>query len=438
MEELDQLIKETNYHQRSIQVREVLGKSPSWMIRWGTTLFFLIIMVLILGSSVISYNDIVNAEILISSETPPINVKANASRRISSLNVKPNQLVDSGMVLAVLENNAALKDFYYLKEKLKAFDLVIPFNDSLDELYPPNLNLGDFQETYGEFVLALKNYYLYLKLSPDIKESEILQEQLAIQTKRNFLLKEQRFILRQNMKLAEIELDRYKTLLEKGVIAEAEYDIKYKEYLEDKMRLEEFQTTLASGELVKSDYRSALLRSRIQATEDLSLYLKSLENAYGKLISRMADWERTYLLKSPISGKVTLFNQLIRNQSVTKGEVVFTIVPENIKNIIGFMKLPIRNSGKVKPNQKVIIKLENYPFEEWGSLKGTVRNISDVPNKSENPTYAVLVELSNLKTSSGKEIEFKSEMYGSAEIVVEELTILKRILYQFRRLLNAD
>lgn len=96
--------------------------------------------------------------------------------------------------------------------------------------------------------------------------------------------------------------------------------------------------------------------------------------------------------------------------------------------------MPIRNSGKIKPGQRVIIKLENYPYREWGTIDGEVKIISEVPTKGENEGYVVYVQIMDLVTSYGKTLEFKQEMIGSAEIVLEEITLLERIFYQFRHL----
>jgi hypothetical protein len=40
----------------------------------------------------------------------------------------------------------------------------------------------------------------------------------------------------------------------------------------------------------------------------------------------------------------------------------------------------------------------------------------------------------HLKTSYGKEIEFKQEMMGTAKIVLQEASLLERVFYQFRGL----
>ena len=141
---------------------------------------------------------------------------------------------------------------------------------------------------------------------------------------------------------------------------------------------------------------------------------------------------------SPISGKVTLFDVWNQFQNVNEGEILFTVVPNDLEEIIGKVALPIRNSGKVKKGQKVLIKLDNYPFEEWGSLQGEIDNISEVPKQGEKAYYTLYISIDNLTTTYDKEIDFKQEMQGTAEIIVEELTILQRIFYQLRKVLDIN
>jgi len=111
--------------------------------------------------------------------------------------------------------------------------------------------------------------------------------------------------------------------------------------------------------------------------------------------------------------------------------ILFTVIPDDASEIIGQIDLPLHNSGKVRNGQRAIIKLTNYPFREWGSLEGRITNISKVPKKEEK-MYTAYLTIDSLKTSFGHEIDFKQEMQGTAEIVIEELSLLERILYEFR------
>ena len=41
-------------------------------------------------------------------------------------------------------------------------------------------------------------------------------------------------------------------------------------------------------------------------------------------------------------------------------------------------------------------------------------------------------------TSYNKDIEFKQEMRGAAEIITEDLRLIERFFYQFREVLNRN
>jgi len=162
--------------------------------------------------------------------------------------------------------------------------------------------------------------------------------------------------------------------------------------------------------------------------------LQELKNASQNLNIVLLAWEQQFLLKAPIDGTVTVFDIWNTYQNVNIGETLFTIVPNNAKDIIGRVTLPVRNSGKVKNGQKVIIKLDNYPFEEWGGLTGIIKNISEVPKQGDDTFYTLYVEVNDMTTTFDKTIVFKQEMRGSAEIVIEELSVLERVFYELRKL----
>ena len=114
-------------------------------------------------------------------------------------------------------------------------------------------------------------------------------------------------------------------------------------------------------------------------------------------------------------------------------------MPLKVEKLIGRMIIPITNSGKVSVGQDVIIKLDNYPYQEWGSLKGRVNTISSVPKKDINMfVYNVYIEIKDLNSSFDKELEFKQEMQGVADIILEELTVSERILYKLREIFTRN
>jgi len=177
--------------------------------------------------------------------------------------------------------------------------------------------------------------------------------------------------------------------------------------------------------------------TEISKTREEIILLKNVIQSLNQLKQRIKNWELRYVLKSNINGKVSFLNFYDKNQTVTQGDLVFTVIPTENSNFIAKLKTPRQNSGKIKIGQQVNIKLENYPDYEFGMLKGKVKNVSLIPNK--DGLYLIDVSLSEkLITSYNKEIDFKQEMFGTAEIITEDLRLIDRFFYQFKKVLKRN
>lgn len=103
---------------------------------------------------------------------------------------------------------------------------------------------------------------------------------------------------------------------------------------------------------------------------------------------------------------------------------------------IGKLELPIRGSGKVKVGQSVNIKVDNYPYLEYGMLYGKIESISLVATDNN---YSVEVSLpKGLVSNYGKKLEFSQEMKRSAEIITEDLRLIERFLSPIRALVTKN
>jgi len=135
-------------------------------------------------------------------------------------------------------------------------------------------------------------------------------------------------------------------------------------------------------------------------------------------------------LKTPIAGQVTFTNFWSINQFVSAGNVVFNVVPENEREIIGKATIPIAGAGKVEVGQRVNIKLDNYPYMEYGLLEGKITNISMVPVTTEKGGYytAEIKLINNLVTNYKKALPFNQEMQGNAEIITKDRRLIERLV----------
>ena len=153
--------------------------------------------------------------------------------------------------------------------------------------------------------------------------------------------------------------------------------------------------------------------------------------SFDQLKRSIRDWELRYTLTSKLDGEVSFLDFWSENQTVNAGDVVFTIIPKDGSEYVAKLKTPAQNSGKIKLGQEVIVRLENYPDTEFGTLEGKIEKISVIAD--EEGMYAIDVSLPDtLITTFDKEIDFQQEMRGTADIVTEDLRLIERFFYQLR------
>ncbi|MBR4821871.1 MAG: HlyD family secretion protein, partial [Bacteroidales bacterium] len=85
---------------------------------------------------------------------------------------------------------------------------------------------------------------------------------------------------------------------------------------------------------------------------------------------------------------------------------------------------------------EVNIKLNGFPYLEYGILKGVVSTISSVPENGEDGmVYTVNVALPDgLESTYHKRLPFVQDMDGSAEIVTEDRRLIEQFILPIRSL----
>lgn len=97
--------------------------------------------------------------------------------------------------------------------------------------------------------------------------------------------------------------------------------------------------------------------------------------------------------------------------------------------------LPAQGSGKVKVGQRALVRLINYPDQEFGYLEGRVERISYTPNTDGN--YLVQIHLPNgLVTNYGVQLPTNRQMQGSADLIIEDIRLLVRLFPPLKSILS--
>ena len=185
--------------------------------------------------------------------------------------------------------------------------------------------------------------------------------------------------------------------------------------------------------------KESLLDTHYQNTERMNDLRSRIKSLTLQLRTEIRHWELSYVLRSPIEGKISFTNYWSVHQNVSGGEEVFTVIPLSGFAIIGKAALPTARSGKVKTGQKVNIRLDNFPENEYGIIHGKVAAISLVPSHNNGNTYSYTVEISlpqNLETSYRKRLPYMPNMQGRADIITEDISLLERFFAPLRKILR--
>ncbi len=421
---------------RSEEVEDILGRVPSWITRNGIIVLLLVVALIIFGSWVFRFPDVKDATITVTSIQPPAEIKARADGNIEELFVEDNARVEEGVVLAVIENPSDYEDVLALKNELKRIDPMASINLELDLPVNGKSDLGPVQTPYATFYKNYRDYIAFLELNYHQRKIELLEQELLQHHKYSGNLGERARILKEEYKLAEKQFVRDSMLFLENVVSESNFETSKSGMLAKRNKWQELISLKSENDISIAKIEEQVLEMELKQQEQNTSLDNSLEESLNNLKASIAGWEKDYLIIAPIAGTVTFNKFWSKNQNVTVGENVMTIIPERSDNLIGKIQLPLRGAGEVKKDQRVNIRFENYPYLEYGMVKGVVSNVSMV---SEDNYYTVEVDLPDgLKTYYNIEIGFSQNMQGQAEILTDDMRLLQRIFNPMRNALSRQ
>lgn len=421
---------------RTEAVNEILSAPPKWIIRWGISIVFLLIIIFLVLASLIRYPDTLVGNATLTTQNPIITLISKTGGKIIQLPLKNNQVVKKNQVLCVFENSANYTDVLLVDSicSIAANQLISNDTNSYSEQLINNINIGEVTPAYLQFVKSVKDFNLFIETNLQDKEISILNRDLV--EHKNLLVKyqEQINISAQEFKLFEKDFLRDEVLYGNKVISTKEFEDKKKLYFVAQKNFENQKITLSNTRININNIEKNILELQIHQYEQKNKLKQELKQSIQSLQNALTEWKQKYLIIAPIEGKLSYINYWNVNQTLKQGDEMFTLIPELKEKVIARIVLPANNSGKVKKGQSVNIKLVDYPFNEHGMLNGIVENISLVPQKGN---YNVEVSLNKgMITSYNKTIAYKPEMQAQADIITDNKTVLARIFNQFRKLIE--
>ena len=414
-------------------VREIMGKPPRRILRWGTTIMLLIFVLFILFAWLIRYPDIIPAQVEITTTNPPVTLVTKITGRINSFFVKERDKVNTGQLVAVMETTASIKEVDLLKQTI---DTIKSPEQLSYRLLPLFSNLGELQGFYGTFLKSLSDLNSYVnndfygsKITSLTDEINKIQEYISRLSVKERLYSE-------NQLLEEKKYKRDSSLFATNTIAEIDLERSHQSLLRVNMELQQARLDHSAKSIELTEKRQLLEEDKITRVQDKEKLISMLRESFLNLKAQIDLWENTYLLVSPIEGIVSFTKFWSANQSVVKDEPVVSIVPLEPGKYLGRINLKMDRSGKVKTGLAVNIKLSGYPYLQYGMVRGMVKSKSLVPS---GDAYVIEIELPDgLKTLYGKDLEFTQNMQGTAEIITENIRLLQKIVNPFRYMVSKN
>lgn len=241
---------------------------------------------------------------------------------------------------------------------------------------------------------------------PNSFSSPVRQQEYAY-----FIRKKQE--LETGLAQAKKEYLRNKTLFEKKVISEEEYDNYYFKYKSQ-------QNELAS-----------LVQSQISTWQaDQNTYRNTYNEMSTNLKQEIKDKD-LYIVRSPVDGTVDQFSGVYRGSSIQAGQSLAVISPDSTLCIEVYVTP--RNIGFMNIGMPVNVQVESFNYNEWGTIPGRVKDISSdfLTDSQGNSFYKVKCEMERdfLQLKNGRIGKLKKGMTVNAHFMVTRRSLFD-LLYQ--------
>lgn len=311
-----------------------------------------------------------------------------------------------------------------------------------------NITEGDYVEK-DDVLIELDTQSLDIDAEQLDSQKKILDAQLKIYTK-----------IKDGEKLSEIKIDDYDDELKTYIQSILDNDKSYHNTLDNlekdkenadlnhqiaQIQLEEYE---ANGTEREAEMQELMVQQYELAKDQADVKIKDTKTQYssqvnskiseisGQLDEIETNLEKYSLSKdyqyitAPVSGHINSINVNTIGAAVTSAQELVNIVPDNTPvEMVCYVKN--MDIADVEIGMETEIKLEAYPYNKYGTVKGKVKYISPSAFVSEQmgSVYLVKIEI----TDKHDDIDIISGLSGSVEIKTDKRTVMDYFLEPIKK-----
>lgn len=410
--------------------RSFISTTPPAIVRNGSFALFIIVFGLLSLTYFIKYSDTIPVKAEVSSLNYPKAINSKVQGRLLKILKKDGDIIHKGDNIAYIESNADYNEIINLSTILNKYneDYTIFKEGISNSNYK---NLGDIQQRFDALRSLMKDNTTeeVLKKRLNVNKNEIL-----INKKLDLNSINDSKIANEELRIAHEDYNKRKILFNKGVISNFELQQSEAQYLAKKHPISAIKANSYSYDKQRLSLDKEIIDGK-KAINDYNLLIKSTIN---DLNNSLNIWMKTYVLSAPSEGTLRYRKLVQEDDYINPNDSYFYIEPINNSYSVT-IEIPQKKFGKVSIGQTVNIKLDGYPYEEFGVVLGKITYISKISNlnNQEGISYylAQVNELSKT-TKNGKTILLTNGMTGTGEIVATKDRLIYHLINKAVRLTN--
>ena len=396
--------------EHSEEAQQILGRVPSWIIRWGVTVIFAVFALILIGCCIIRYPERVTATVTITTGNSPVDVVAGGSGSLERIPVSSGDSVRTGDILGVIRSSAAWEDVLEVERLLKETAGMPPDSLVMQEWVYAGRGMGDIQSEWSAFSTACRQLREYLERDAIGRRMELVREQIAKQREYYARMQAQAELMAEDLVLELKDFRRDSLLFIEKIIPSVDYERAVRDLLSVRREQESFRSQMTSTELAVLQLEQQLAELSIQRDDEILSMERELEGCRERLEAQIRAWSLACLLASPMDGAVSFVRKWDEGQFISAGESFVTVVPSRVN-----------------------VRLSGYPYMEYGLLVGEIGYLSSVPEAAADsqtePQYtAEIVFPDGMVTTYGRELRLIQKMDGTAEIITKDRRLIMRFL----------
>jgi HlyD family secretion protein len=390
-----------------------------------------LLAIAILWSIFGSLDRIVVAPGKIATRTPMVVMQPFTTSRILQIDVKAGDHVRKGQVLVRFDPAFAQADVASLQHKMETLtaqiarldaelagkSFVSQSRDSVERLTQVQI----FDHEMSDYMAEVKQRDSRLRqIDSQIRVDEASLPEIRLQldmARRVVAIQEN---LRSQKAAAELDVMR----AQNGAI---ESDLKLKSTLGEMAKLAEQRAeTVQERQAYLDKWRNGHNRELVQARQDLAETASTLNKAH-----RMKDLTE---IVAPVSGTVLEVADRSVGSVLREAEPLVTLVPDG-STLYVEANAPSRDVSYVKVGDAVRVKLETYPFQRFGTVKGVLEVIGadSVPLKQDGTqsqlVYRLQVKIADsLGSLAERGIHIRPGLVASAEVKTGKRSVASYVL----------